>query len=495
MCVVILLAFTAFGSALSQAGYATSTSTETSSSSIATSALSVVPPPQSAGTIADSVKTVCNYTISLNGTTPIARSQSGAMAQDQQGADVGALVNGLLSPHEELCIGPGDFLVASEILVQHLVGVTLNLDPATFMNASGGYRAFARPFFRTSLLLVNASPDTVVRGGHWIGPGGGETSVIRIQTGSNDSVVEDADVSHAGWDGILIYDDTGPSFNVSVCNNLVHENGRYGVQEYANETTGFTGNVISGNDVLDNRVGGIYTNRVTGATVAQNVVRNTLGEGPGKIGIGVTNGGNDTVASNRVEQMGWFGIQAYYNNYTVISDNISILNSGSEDQSGITNDHSSFDKITNNDVEKNGRYGIYVERSWNVTISGNTADDNMGYGIELNHGSSRAMGKSNISSNSCSSNGLGGIILNSAIDNEVSMNTCDNNAGDGILLYNDDGQAGSTGNLVSDNFVGNVGGATPQAFGVVEANDSGNNTLLSNTLSGNAISGASLLGA
>ncbi len=292
----------------------------------------------------------------------------------------------------------------------------------------------------------------------------------------------------------IIYDDTGPSFNVHIIDNMLHDNGRYGVQEYANETTGYTGTMISGNEVTDNRVGGIYTNRVAGATIIQNLVDNTNGTGHGEIGIGVTNGENDTVASNFVEEMAWFGIQAYYNNHTVISSNISILNSGKLDQSGITNDHSSFDKISDNFVEKNGRYGIYVERSWNVTISGNTADGNLGYGIELNHGSAPAMGLSTISGNSCSFNSLGGIILNSAIDNVISMNICTNNSGDGVLLYNDQGQVGSTGNLVVGNFLGNFGNSTLQTIGIKEENNSWNNSLGSNSTPGNAIAGTSLLG-
>jgi parallel beta-helix repeat protein len=424
----------------------------------------------------------CNYTVSLDGTTLVALTSSGSEIKGSAGA--AAFINSLLASHETICLAAGEYTLSSDIEIKGLKGVTLSLDPGAVVKASS-----------RSLLLVYASPGTVVRGGEWIGPGSGNTSAIRIQYGSNNTIVERADVSKAGVNGILIYDNTRPSFNVSILDNSVHDNGRYGIQEFSNASTGMMGTVISGNVALDNSVGGIYTNEIAGVTITRNFVANTVGDGPGEIGIGVTNGHNDTVTLNQVDHMGWFGIQAYYNNYTDISDNISTFNAGSEDQSGITNDHSSYDTIAGNVVESNGRYGVYVERSWNVTVSGNIANGNFGYGISFYHGSLPAMGRSAILGNTCSFNGLGGIILNSAIDNVISMNDCYNNSGDGILLYNDPGQAGSTGNLVSGNWLGNEGNfAQTQTFGVSEANDSYNNTLASNIMVNNTVAAQSLVG-
>jgi len=369
--------------------------------------------------------------------------------------------------------------------VRNLEGVTLSLDPGTVMKATSGNR----------LLLVYSSPGTAVRGGEWIGPGRGNGSAIRIQHGSNNTVVERADVSKAGWDGILVYDNVRPSFNVSILDNTLHDNGRFGFQEYSNTTTGMMGTVISGNIALNNGVGGIYTNGIGGVAIIHNLVSNTVGNGPGEIGIGVTNGYNDTVTLNQVDHMAWFGIQAYYNNYTLISDNISTFNAGAFDQSGITNDHSSYSTIVGNVVESNGEYGVYVERSWNVTVSGNIANDNYGYGIAFNHGPLLSMGRGAILGNFCSFNSLGGIILNSAVDNVISKNQCYNNSGDGILLYNDHGQNGSTGNLISNNWLGNEGNSTQtQLFGVREANDSDYNTFVSNVMVNNTVAAASLVG-
>jgi len=461
----------------------------TSSATASASSSQPLPHAPAGASISESPNVACNYTISLDGSTPVAVAASGSETRDTAGTDTGAFVNSLLASHETLCFAAGDYAVNSEIQINHLEGVTLSLDPGAVLRAppvNGGL---------TRLLLVYASPGTVVRGGEWIGPGRGDGSAIRIQCGSNNTVFERADVSKAGWDGILIYDNSRPSFNVSILDNSLHDNGRYGIQEYSNASTGMMGTVISGNVALDNKGGGIYTNMVAGVSIIRNVVANTVGDGPGEIGIGVTNGHNDTVTLNQVDHMGWFGIQAYYNNYTIISDNISTFNAGGEDQSGITNDHSSYDTIVGNVVESNGKYGVYVERSWNVTVSGNIADGNLGYGIGFYHGSLPAMGRSTILGNVCSSNSLGGIILNSAIDNVISMNQCYNNSGDGILLYNDPGEAGSSGNLVSDNWLGNQR-STPQtqAFGIAEGNESDNNTLISNVMVNNTVAAASLIG-
>ena len=426
----------------------------------------------------------CNYTISLEGTTPVALTPSGSETKGSAGMGAAALVNSLLASHETICFAAGDYALKSDIEIRNLKGVTLSLAPGAVVKASSG----------RGLLFVYASPGTVVRGGHWIGLGEGNMSDIRIQYGSNNTVVERADVSKAGHNGILIRDNSRPSFNVSILNNSVHDNGQFGIQEISNASTGMMGTVISGNVALDNAVGGIYTNGIAGVTISKNFVANTVGDGPGEIGIGVTNGHNDTVTLNQVEHMGWFGIQAYHNNHTLISDNISIFNAGAEDQSGITNDHSSYDTIVGNLVESNGRDGVYVETSWNVTVSENVANSNFGYGISFYHGSLSGMGGSAILGNTCSFNGLGGIILNSATDNVISMNVCYNNSGAGILLYNDPGQPGSTGNLISSNWLGNDGNfAQTQTFGISEGNESYNNTFVSNIMVNNTVAAVSLV--
>lgn len=442
------------------------------------------PPPTTKGQ-STAAESACDYTVSQLGTALVATGRSGPENRTSTNPDIGAFLNSLFASHETFCIASGVYSLDSEIQISHLEGVTLSLGPGAVVKASSASR----------LLLIFASPETTVRGGQWVGPARGQGYGIRILDGSNNTLVEGADVSKAGLDGIFVYEYIRPNFNVSLLDNKVHDNGRYGVQVYSRIPSGITDTLVSGNVALDNGVGGIYTNGVAGVTIVQNVARNSAGNGPGYIGIGVTNAFNDTVTLNQVDHMAWFGIQAFYNNYTVITDNISTSNVGAFDQSGITNDHSSFSRITGNVVESNGKFGVYVERSWNVTVSGNLANDNLGYGIGFYHGSLPTMGRGMILENVCSFNSLGGIVLNSAVDNVISMNQCNGNSGDGILLYNDPGQAGSTGNVVSGNQLGNVAGSPQvQMFGVREANDSNDNVLTSNVMVNNTVAATSILG-
>ena len=105
------------------------------------------------------------------------------------------------------------------------------------------------------------------------------------------------------------------------------------------------------------------------------------------------------------------------------------------------------------------------------------------------------MGLTTVSDNACSFNGFGGIILNSAVNNTISMNTCDDNPGGGILLYNDPGQVGSTGNLVTKNWVCNVAYLdTTQTFGIKEFNQSGDNLIVSNVILNDTAGPVSLVG-
>ena len=468
---VVLLAVSGGAGAITRPA-ASSTSRQTSQPG---SALESFPTTPEAG---------CNYTISERGASLVAVGGDGTVKRSTDNPNAAAFVNSMLASHEKICVSPGVYTLESEIQISRLQGVTLSLGAGTVMNGSSDYR----------LLLVFGSPGTVIDGGVWIGQGSGVGAGIRVLYGSNNTVVENTDVSRAGYDGIFDYEYLAPSFNVSIIDNRLHDNGRYGIQVFAKSPGPTTDTLVSGNVVLDNGVGGIYTNGVAGVTVSDNIVRNTVGNGPGDIGIGVTNASYDSVTRNQVDHMAWFGIQAFFNNHTTISDNISTSNQGAFDQSGITNDHSSFSTITGNVVESNGKFGIYVERSWNVTVEGNLASDNLEYGIGFYHGSIPVMGEGTIADNTCGSNSLGGIVLNSAVNNSISMNRCADNGGDGILLYNDPGQAGCTGNVVSDNWLGNDAGSQAQRYGIVEANEANRNVLVANALVNNTVAAVTVVG-
>ncbi len=427
----------------------------------------------------------CTFTISLRGTTPTARSASGqANLTGTPGEDVGAFVNGLLGSQETLCFDPGDYVLATEILVSNDNNVTLWLLPGASMTTSAPIR----------LLHIIGSPSTLVHGGNWTGPGIGTLPDIEVDQGSNDTTIEGAEVTHAGYDGILIDHDTKPNPHVSVLNNSLDDNGHFGVQDYQSSLAGPRWTVISGNRVEDNAVGGIYTDRAADVTIEANEVWNTA-SGEGSIGIGVEFGYNDTITQNSVSHMQSFGIQAYFNNDTTVSNNYSGFNSGTSDQSGITNDHSFYDTISGNTLVSNGRDGIHLERSSYVTVSGNTAEDNGQYGIEIYHGAMPSVQHEVISGNTCSSNAAGGIILNSAADSAVTGNWCIDNSGPGILLYNDPGQIGSTQNVVRNNWSGDdTSSGMRQTYGIREENQANDNEISSNVVCNNTVADISIVG-
>lgn len=310
-----------------------------------------------------------------------------------------------------------------------------------------------------------------------------------MDVGSSNTTIVGAEVSRAGNDGVLVDNDVKPNLRVSVLNDTLFDNGRFGVQDYASNATVLLWDSISGNLVEDNAAGGIYTRHAAEVAISNNMVENGATEGgPGAIGIGVELGNNETVSGNRVSGMTEFGIQAYFSNDTAITGNVSVHNAGTSDQSGITDDHSFYDVISGNIVESNGRDGIHVERSSFVDVSGNVADGNGQYGIELYHGALPVLQNDAVEANLCSYNGLGGIILNSVADSTVSRNICMDNSGPGILLYNDPGQDGSTHDAVVDNTSGDdrLSGMT-QTYGIAEMNQADLNEIASNLACNNKV--------
>ncbi len=396
------------------------------------------------------------------------------------GQDFGSFLSGLISSNKTFCLARGDYPIAKTIRVAGQENVTIYLAPGARMTTN----------YTIRMLQIVRSSSITVLGGAWVGPGGGNYACIEVDLGSNNITVKGADISRAGHDGILIRNDTAPNLRISIVGNFLHDNGRYGAQDYEHSKYDSVKVLFSGNTVVDNSVGGIYTNGVGEAEITSNTVRNTVDTTPGLIGIGVTNGENDTVTYNKVDHMFWYGIQAFYNNYTTITNNYASFNAGGSDQSGITNDHSFFATISNNTVLSNGLSGIHVERSWFVSVKGNSANGNGRFGIEFYHADMPVTSMAEVTGNTCSYNGLAGIILNSGIQTLISGNICLDNSNTGIFLYNDQGQAGSSGNTITHNIVGddrNQSTARTQLFGIKEVNQADNNTIQANVLFGNVV--------
>jgi parallel beta-helix repeat protein len=430
----------------------------------------------------------CTYDIFLIGNSPVAWSvRTRATVFSSSPGDLGALVNALPKSDQVICFEPGDYTVASEISVLRQRNVSL-------LFSSGATIRAAIPL---GLLEIVRSTGVTVVGGRWIGAGSANFSDIEVDRGSNHVVVEGVDASRAGRDGILIRNDTTPGLEVSILNNYVHENARFGIQDFENVTSQSLNILISGNRAEDNARGGIYTNGVGGAHIVNNTVKNTVGTLPGMIGIGVTNGANDTVTDNRVESMHEYGIQVFFNNNTLVANNYASLNAGASDQSGITNDHSFYVTIANNTVVSNGLSGVHIERSWYVTITGNNATGNGRFGIEFYHGTLPSTARSTVTGNICSRNAQAGIIMNSGVDSVISSNSCTDNSGPGVFLYNDPGQVGCTGNIIANNTLGDdrtSRSARTQTFGVESVGEADGNVVVGNFLLNNTLSGISLVG-
>lgn len=422
----------------------------------------------------------CDYLIRMAQNEPIATQRAtGTTLTAGPHEDFGEFFTRLISSDKVFCVASGIYPLASEIAVTDKKNATLFFEP--------GVRVIANHSIR--LLHVVKSSNILVAGGTWVAtPGFPRLPGLEIDNGSNHVTIRGTDVSHAGRDGILIRNDTVPNLEISIINNSLHGNGRYGVQDFEHFAYQSLRILISGNTAYDNGAGGIYTNGVGGAVITSNTVRNSFGTTPGRIGIGVTNGENDTVTNNIVDHMLWYGIQAFYNNHTTITNNFSGFNAGGSDQSGITNDHSFFDTILNNTVISNGLAGVHVERSWFVTVQGNDADGNGRFGIEFYHGDIAYTSQSKIIGNSCSHNGQAGIILNSGVDTIISGNTCLDNSESGIVLYNDVGETGSSHNVVTHNVLGDDRNQTSQKrqlFGIRELNQADGNMITDNAVFGN----------
>lgn len=429
----------------------------------------------------------CTYDVYLVANTPTVWSQkTHSIVVQQTNGDLGALIDALPQSNQVICVSAGSFHLDSPIVVVGQRNVTLDFSPDAVMSASAPIR----------LVKIIGSEGVTLSGGKWIGAGYGNQSNIEVQRGSSNVVVEGVDSSNAARDGILLWNASAPSVQISILDNYLHGNGRWGAQDYSRTLADSFNVLISGNRAEDNSVGGFNTNGAGGVHIVGNIVRNAVGTSPGVIGIGVMNAANDSVTNNHVQNMGEYGIQVFYSNHTLVANNYSGFNAGRSDQSGITNDHGFYNTIVNNTAVSNGLAGIHVERSWYDTISGNNATDNGRFGIEFYHGTLAATAYETVVGNTCNRNKQAGIIFNSGLDSIVSSNTCLDNSGPGVYLYNDQGQVGCSGNVIANNTLGDdrAAAARTQTYGVLTVNAADDNLVQGNILFGNTLANLSLAG-
>ena len=210
----------------------------------------------------------CDYAISLAGNMAVSSSRSTGVTQHAgAGQDFGSFLTSLMASNKTFCVKPGNYSLGETIKIVRQTNLTLYSEPGARISTSEPVR----------MLQIVYSSGITVLGGTWVGPGGGDYACMEVDIGSNDITVKGADVSGAGHDGILIRNDTSPNLRISIVGNILHDNGRYGAQDYEVSKSDSLRVLFSGNTLIDNGVGGIYTNGVGGAEITSNMVRNSVG--------------------------------------------------------------------------------------------------------------------------------------------------------------------------------------------------------------------------
>jgi parallel beta-helix repeat protein len=176
--------------------------------------------------------------------------------------------------------------------------------------------------------------------------------------------------------------------------------------------------------------GGCYNNTITG-----NIVNNNRG------GIYLFDSYNNTISSNTANNNTWSGIYLIGSNYTIVSGNT--MNDNKMCGINIGGGHNNV-IVSGNIISDNHMQGLWMDESFNNTISGNILNNNNFSGICLIDSNYNI-----ISGNTAIYNKECGIILFQGIYNTISGNTANYNQW-GIFLYN-------TGyNIVSgNNLIGN----------------------------------------
>ncbi|NJD78276.1 MAG: hypothetical protein FIB08_14485 [Candidatus Methanoperedens sp.] len=251
-----------------------------------------------------------------------------------------------------------------------------------------------------------------------------------VDTGSGKPVVDAGRSGNAiklSADGVTIYGFTATNSS----------GGWFGILlEYSSN------NIVTNNNVSNNRGGGIYgiwssNNAVTNNTANNNsagigfessdnniILSNNVDNNRGA-GIWLYNTGNSTIINNTANNSSYVGsIYLFGASNSTISNNTANNNNGS----GIYIESDSNSTITYNDANNNNVTGIYLLGATNGTITYNDANNNSNYGIYF-FGS-----KAKISYNIANNNRECGISLMIASNSDNSNNIADNNSYCGIYL-------------------------------------------------------------
>ena len=239
-----------------------------------------------------------------------------------------------------------------------------------------------------------------------------------------------------GWDfatGIEL----GEVNNVSVRNNIVTNNDRFGIKVWRSNDCEIKGNTVDGTRAIEGFAAGIFLEEsqgidINGNTVTENAAR----------GILLQRSHNNVVGGNTVsgttlpdgETWGGHGIELPWSNSNHVHSNTVVDNDGI----GIVMNGASYNIVENNTVIGNGLAG--GQGSWGINIHSFWED-----------GVLRLAQGNQVLRNTISDTAGGGLVIGSAIDNIVEENTITNNEVGIVIGVSVDAPA--SGNIVRSNTI------------------------------------------
>jgi parallel beta-helix repeat protein len=276
-------------------------------------------------------------------------------------------------------------------------------------------------------------------------------------------------VHHNLYYGIQVDGTNAPSINIKNCE--VSDNAQCGIY-----VSNGTRHKLHGNNIYNNRAGGMYVG-ADNCTLTNNTDTNNTG------GTGISCGSSNILTNNTVtNNTGGNGISCGSSN--ILTNNTVTNNTGGN---GIS--CGSSNTLTENTITGNSGTGIYSYCSGSNTLTGNAISNNTGGGIGFHNS-----GGNTLTGNTITGNTGGGIYFGGSGSNTLTGNTITDNtssgSGGGICFTSEcwcycsgSGSNILTGNTISDNTSNAAGGGI--YFG-----GSGSNTLTGNTISDNTSNAA-----
>jgi len=309
---------------------------------------------------------------------------------------------------------------------------------------------------------------------------------IRLAQSTNNIILEN-NISNNG-DGIFMY--FSNSDNI-IKDNTIQNNGN-GIYQYHSSNIN---NTITGNNIISNDADGIYLHSPSNTVTSNNISNNNRG-------IYLHSYNNNTITGNTFLNDGIFVRDSYQNIVTnntingkpllyledesnkvidydagqiilINCENINIINQDiSNTHVGIEVWNTNNSIISDNIINSNNLYGIYIYSSKTTVTDNNISNNN--YGLFLNTASNNT-----ITDNSISNNENGIRLISSSNSNTISYNNINSNTKNGITF------SFSNNNIIYNNYFNNTN----------NVKDPGNNKWnISKTIGTNIIGGPYLGG-